>query len=209
MQTDTYLIFLLTTAVVVFSPGAAAIAVAAQGAANGFRRALFCALGVACANALYFALSATGVASLIVASNFLFSIIKWVGVAYLIYLGLGAIFSVSGGIRVGKGARQAKLSGLFRRGFVVEISNPKALLYFTAIVPQFLVPTAPILPQILLMGITTLAMDMVSYGCYAYLGERLTSGSIKDWVVRLINRLAGGALIFAGVKMAGVTAGEG
>lgn len=205
MPLDTYLIFLMTTAVVVFSPGAASVTVATQGATNGGRRALCGVVGIASANAVFFALSATGIASLILASHLAFSVIKWVGVAYLVWLGLTALLSRGGAIRIREGKGRSSLSVLFVQGFVVEFANPKALLYFAAILPQFLEPEAAILPQILIMGGTTFLIDLTSYSAYAFLGDRLTRGGLKDWVVNLINKCAGAALLYAGFRMASVT----
>ncbi|EAV46305.1 Lysine exporter protein (LYSE/YGGA) [Stappia aggregata IAM 12614] len=205
MQFDTYLIFLVTTAVVVFSPGAAAVAVASQGAANGGRRAFGGVLGIASANAVYFALSATGIASLIIASNMVFSAIKWAGVGYLVWLGLTALFTPAGAIRVKRGGRQSSLKALFAQGFVIEFANPKALLYFAAILPQFLNIDSAILPQILIMGLTTFLIDLTSYTAYAFLGDLLTQGGVKNWVVNLVNKCAGAALLYAGFRMAGVS----
>lgn len=206
MDIHTYLIFTLTTGIVILSPGATAILAASQGAGNGLQRSVWGILGVTCATALYFALSATGIASLIVASNTLFQIIKWVGVAYLIYLGCTAIFSKSGGLVV-KATRAARSrTSLYGQGLLVEFSNPKALIFFSAILPQFIDTSAPITPQFLTMGVTSFALQMLIYGGYAYMGDRLTQGEIKAWTVTLINKLAGGALIFAGLKMASVTA---
>ena len=132
MESATFLLFLITTIVVVFSPGPAAITIAAQGSGNGLKNAIFGVLGVAFANVVYFTLSATGIASLVIASQFVFSIIKWVGVVYLIYLGLSAIFSKSGGLIIEPGKKDKRLA-LFSKGFIVEFANPKALLYFAAI----------------------------------------------------------------------------
>lgn len=203
MELGIYLVFMLTTAVVILTPGPAAIAIAAQGAGNGHRRATFGVFGVAAANAVYFLLSATGIAALLIASSFIFGMIKWVGVAYLLYLGLSAIFSKTGGIQFATGKVQSALS-LFGKGFVVEFANPKALLYFAAILPQFLDVSKPIMPQILIMGGTTVVLDLISYSLYAYAGDRLTSGGVKEWIVRLVNRVAGGALLLAGARMASV-----
>jgi len=203
MELETYLIFMFTTVVVILTPGPAAIAIAAQGAGNGHKRAIFGVFGVAAANAVYFILSATGIASLLIASSFIFGVIKWVGVTYLVYLGLSAIFSKTGGIRFSTAKLQSAWS-LFGKGFVVEFANPKALLYFAAILPQFLDVSKPIMPQILIMGGTTVVLDLISYSLYAYAGDRLTSGSVKEWIVRLVNRVAGGALLLAGVRMASV-----
>ncbi len=202
MTTEIYLLFLITTLVVVFSPGPAAIVVAEQGAGHGAKSAFFGTLGIASANVVYFLLSATGIASLLLASNLVFSAIKWLGVAYLVYLGLSAIFSKSGGLVVRKDASQAFSAKLFFiKGFVVEISNPKALLYFTALLPQFLNTSQPLALQLLIMGLTTLMLDLLSYNLYGLLGDRLARSALKQWVVNLINRTAGGFLIFAGLKM--------
>lgn len=205
MPIDTFILFLFTTAAVVFSPGAAAITVASQGAANGGRRALAGGCGVAFANAVYFVLSATGIAALIIASNLVFLIIKWVGVAYLLWLGINAIFSRSGVININVEKRQTHLGKLFSQGFIVELANPKALLYFAAILPQFVDPELPILPQLLIMGLVTVVMDLISYSAYGFLGDRIARGGLKGWAVNLINKAAGGALIYVGVKMAGVS----
>ncbi|MEM6411657.1 MAG: LysE family translocator [Pseudomonadota bacterium] len=200
MDAQTFLIFAMTTFVVVFSPGPAAITAAAQGAGNGLWRAMLGVFGIAMANAVYFALSATGIASLIIASNVLFSIIKWVGVAYLVYLGVGAITSRGGGLVVTKG-QASKGAALFLKGFAVEFANPKALLYFAAILPQFIDTSRAILPQILIMGGVTLAIDFVVYGLYARFGEMIASSGVKKGVVSWINRTAGSALLFAAFKM--------
>lgn len=113
MPIDTFINFLVTTAVVVFSPGAAAIAVASQGATNGGRRVLAGVCGIALAKVVYFVLSGTGIAALIIASNLIFSIIKWVGVAYLLWLGLNAMFSRLGLINVNVGKQQKHCGKLF------------------------------------------------------------------------------------------------
>ena len=158
------------------------------------------------ATATYFVLSAMGLAALIVASNLLFQIIKWVGVGYLVYLGLAAIFRKSGGISVAQSGMVRSKKKLFSQGFVVEFANPKGLLYFAAILPQFLDTNAPIAPQMIIMGLTGTTMQLVIYSIYANLGDRLANGGVHAWIVDVLNKTAGAALIFAGAKMAGVTA---
>ena len=93
---------------------------------------------------------------------------------------------------------------LFTTGFVVEFANPKALLYFAAILPQFIDPTRDILPQILIMGLVTLMIDLIVYAVYARLGHALATSGAKPWIVKSVNRVAGSALLFAAFKMARV-----
>lgn len=206
MSLDTYLIFAIASLITVLTPGAATIAIASQGASNGTAKALAGVCGIAGANAIYFVLSATGIASLILASHMVFLVIKWVGVAYLAWLGLNALFRSSLAVSIDKKGSNASRKALFLQGAVIEFANPKALLYFAAIVPQFLDLQAPILPQFLIMGVTTLILDLIVCSFYAHLGSRLASGSVKGWVATLANKAAGGALLFAAFRMIGVSA---
>lgn len=204
MELGTFIIFAITTLVVVFTPGPAAIAVTAQGAANGVRRAQFGIAGVASANAIYFALSAVGIAAAIIASDWLFAVIKWTGVAYLTYLGLSALLSKAGALSVAQVEPQARTI-LFAKGFVVEFANPKALLYFAAVLPQFLTVSAPIAPQILIMGLATVILDFAIYSVYAALGQTIARSGVKPWVIKSLNRVAGAALLIAAFRIARVS----
>ncbi len=205
MSLEVYIVFLLATIVVVFSPGPAAITVASQGASNGAKKSLFGVFGVASANVVYFFLSATGIASLIIASNTLFAIIKWVGVLYLLYLGFNALLSKNSVIKVDAQSSQTKLKKMFLQGFIVELANPKALLYFSALIPQFLDVSQSIYEQLLIMGITCFVIDCIAYGLYGFFGDRISKGAVKTWMVNLINKATGGFFIFIGLRMASTT----
>lgn len=203
--TELLILFTLTTFLVVLAPGPAAIAVAAESARSGYSRGTPVILGVACANALYFALSATGISALILASSTLFAIIKWAGVVFLLWLGLQAIFARSGGFVISQDGKAAhSKSRSFLRGFIIEMANPKALLYFAALLPQFIDPNQPVLPQFILFGLLTFLIDFVVYSGYGALGAKTASTGLKPVVTRWINRAAGGLLIFAGLSMARV-----
>jgi homoserine/homoserine lactone efflux protein len=205
MSWDTYLIFVVTTAVVCLTPGPAAILIVAQGISNGYRRSYWAIAGIALANAIYFALSATGVAALIVASGALFSVIKWVGVAYLFWLGISAMRSKSSALTVTGDATHA-VSGIraFWQAVVVELSNPKALLYFVALLPQFVDPAAPVALQMLVFGVTCIGLDLVAYSLYAWLGSKTQRFTANEKFVKNSNRASGGLLMVAGVMMATV-----
>ena len=202
MDPGLYSIFLVTTVMLILVPGPAAITVATQGANHSSRKAFLGVLGVAGADVIFFALSATGIASLILASSLLFSAIKWVGVIYLLYLGAVAFFSESGAIRIRKDANQGGHARLFYQGLIVQLANPKALMYFSALLPQFVDPGEPILFQMLLMGASCLLADLVVYSLFSLMGDRLAKQKMQAWVVRLINRAAGVTLITTGIRMA-------
>ena len=121
---------------------------------------------------------------------------------YLIYLGMTAIFSQSGAIHVNHSNRIERPLKLFFQGLIVELANPKALLYFSALLPQFINVNHSLTTQLLIMGATCLAVDLVSYSVYSFFGKSIAKASIKSWVLNLINKTTGLALIFTGLKMA-------
>ncbi|MFN2099032.1 LysE family translocator [Altererythrobacter sp. MF3-039] len=205
MELSTFILFAATTFVVVLTPGPAAIAAAAQASSNGVTRTQAAVGGIASANAMFFVLSATGISATIIASETIFTTIKWFGVAYLIYLGLSAIFSRSGGLQIEPGEPRS-VASLFGKGFLVEAANPKALLYFAAILPQFLDTAAPIAPQMAIMGLTTLFFDWAIYSCYTVLGAQIARHGVRPSSIRALNSLAGGALLYSAFRVAKVAA---
>ncbi|MCU7834095.1 MAG: LysE family translocator [gamma proteobacterium symbiont of Taylorina sp.] len=202
MDIELYLIFLVSTVMLILVPGPAAITVAAQGASYSPNKSFLGVLGVASADVIFFALSATGIASLILTSNLLFSLIKWFGVVYLLYLGVTALFSKSGAIKINKKIVKSSHTKLFSQGLVVQLANPKALMYFSALLPQFVDPDEPILFQMFLMGFSCLLADILVYSLFSHMGARLAKQKMKSWVINLINKTAGVTLIATGIKMA-------
>ncbi|MDO6746082.1 LysE family translocator [Gilvimarinus sp. 1_MG-2023] len=208
MEISLYSIFLVTTVMLILVPGPAAITVAAQGASYSSRQACWGVLGVASADVLFFALSATGIASLLLASNFMFSVIKWFGVVYLLYLGISALFSQSGVIKLSVERKESSRKKIFSQGLVVQLANPKALMYFTALLPQFIDPSKPVLFQILLMGASCLLADIIVYSVFGRLGDRIAKQKLKSWVITFINKATGVTLISTGIRMASLEYGK-
>lgn len=202
MNVELYIFFLVTTVMLILVPGPAAITVATQGASHHTKITFITILGVATADALFFILSATGIASLIVASSFVFSIIKWFGVAYLLFLGASAIFSKAGAIKIA--AKNTEISPVkaFTQGLIVQLANPKALLYFSALLPQFVDPNEPVVFQMLIMGLTCILADLLVYSLFGRMGEQLAKKQVKPWIINIINKVAGITLITTGIKMA-------
>lgn len=203
MHLKIWLIFVATTGLVCFTPGVAALLVIAQGISHGMRRSYWAIAGIALANAIYFALSATGLSALIVASHEVFAAVKWAGVAYLVYLGLRALLNRPSALTLRSGD-VAALSGprAFVQGLMVELANPKALLFFLALLPQFVDVHRPIWLQMLIFGLTTFLLDLCSYTFYAWLGAK-SQGIVADrrWA-GVAGRAAGVVLIAAGVLTA-------
>ncbi len=205
MSWESYLVFVAVTGAICLTPGPAALLVVAQGISNGWRRSYWSIAGIAVANSVYFALSATGVAALIVASSALFSAIKWCGVAYLFYLGISAVRSRSSAVTISQDPKQA-VRGMraFWQAFAVELSNPKALLYFVALLPQFIDPLNPVGVQVLVLGVSCVVLDIGAYSIYAWLGSRTQRLSVNRSFVKAGNRTSGGLLMLAAMLMATV-----
>ena len=139
MTFQLWLLFVATEAVLSLTPGPAVLYVLSQAIRRGPAKSIWASGGILAANAFYFALSATSLGAVIVASYKLFFLIKWAGAAYLVYLGLCSFFGKSSVMSLpeaGAGSRSGL--HLLRDGFFLQGANPKALLFFTAILPQFI-----------------------------------------------------------------------
>lgn len=203
LSLDSLMIFMVTTVVVVLSPGPAVIAVTTEAASNGFHRAVWVILGIAVANVIFFILSATGIAALLLSSHFIFLVVKWVGVTYLLYLGIKVMFSPSASLALsGQKRKNAHGHKMFLRGFVLEIANPKALLYFSALLPQFIDTKSAIVPQMVAFCLITFILDLACYSLYAYAGSRTRVLSASPTAIKVVNRISGGMLMVVGVRMA-------
>lgn len=180
MDWTVWLMFAVTEATLSATPGPAVLFVVSQGLRGGASGALFAALGILAANALYFAISGTGVGALLAGSMGVFTWVKWAGAAYLCYLGAAALLEprpAEAGRSVTAGA-EASTRVLSLRGFVLQLSNPKALLFFVAILPQFIDPQRAIALQIAVLGVTSIGLEflvLLGYGTAAARAARLAA----------------------------------
>lgn len=203
MLVESFVVFFLTTMVIVLSPGPAVLIVVSIAVSNALKQASWTILGIMMADMTYFVLSATGIVTLILASPVLFSVIKWAGVAYLIYLGVKAFFNTQLGTKVETRREISKgFISFFARGYFLEISNPKALLYFSALLPQFVDISQPLVPQLVLLGAAVGILDMCCYGLYAYLGSATSAMQFSSRTKAILKKMGGAFLVMAGIKMA-------
>lgn len=171
------------------TPGPAVMYVLATALRNGTRRAVPAILGILSVNALYFAVSATAVGALL-ASSTLFPYIKWGGVAYVVYLGVRALLASP---HTTEEVRPT--SHIYRDGFLTQLSNPKTVVYFAALVPRFVDASQPIVPQMLIMGSTSLCLEFcVLLGYAAAAGQGLKFARDPRFNV-WTNRVSGAMLI--------------
>ncbi|WP_448653744.1 LysE family transporter [Pseudomonas fluorescens] len=174
MALDTWLAFFLASWIISLSPGAGAIASMSSGLQYGFLRGYWNAIGLQLGLAMQIAVVAGGLGAILAASSNAFYAIKWFGVAYLVYLAikqwraLPMDMSEDAAIRpIGK-----PLAMMFR-GFLVNASNPKALVFMLAVLPQFVDPHAPLLTQYLILGATMISVDMIVMAGYTGLASKV------------------------------------
>ena len=159
--------------------------------------------GILSANAAYFVLSATSLGAVIVASYKLFFLIKWLGAAYLVYLGIGNFLGKSSVMSLPEaGADSPSGVRILRDGFFLQGANPKALLFFTAILPQFIDTRYNVAFQILVLGISSIVVEFAILFTYGQLAGRVLATARSPRFEKVTNRIAGSLLIGAGIGLA-------
>jgi homoserine/homoserine lactone efflux protein len=199
MSPELYLAYLIACVVIIIVPGPTVTLIIANSLSHGTRAGLLNVAGTQFGIALMIALVGFGLASLIEAMGWWFGIVRLLGAAYLIWLGIKLIRTTGAFGEARKTPRPR--GGFFLQGFLVAVSNPKTLVFFGAFIPQFIDPARPYAEQILIMGATAIVVAVISDGLYAVLmggaGRRITRRQIK-W----LSRVSGGVLIGGGVWLA-------
>jgi len=173
----------------------------------GFRSAIATMAGCMSALLAMMSLSALGLGAVLQASPALFSVLRWAGAGYLVYLGIKSWrATVPRELPDASSVTDAapRSGSLYRRGFMVASSNPKAILFAAAFLPQFIHPHSPKLPQFAILLATFAVMESSWYGVYAGSGRRLASYLRRAAVMKAFNRITGG--IFVGFAAAMATA---
>ena len=186
--------FVLMTTVLVLIPGPVVTLVVSTGATKGVRPALVTVAGTSTGNAALVTAIAFGLNWVLGHALFLFEVLRWVGAAYLIWLGIKAWRTA--------GARELAVPGNhvhFWRGFVVAFSNPKGIAFFTAFLPQFVDPTLPAPHQLVLMCVVSVAIGAASDSCWAILSGMGRAWFVKPARAKLLARASGVTLIGGGL----------
>jgi homoserine/homoserine lactone efflux protein len=202
MALEVWLAFVGAAILIALSPGAGAIQSMATGLKHGVLRGYWNILGMEIGLMLQLTLVAIGVGAAVASSITAFHVIKWIGVLYLVYLAVRQWRSVTTDLRtrIGAAVDGGRLS-LAARGFLVNATNPKSLVFFLAVLPQFVVPTAPLLPQYLAVGATMVAVDLVVMGLYTGLAARLVERLHTPRQQTVLNRIFSGLFGTAAVVL--------
>lgn len=204
MALSTWLAFFAAAWAISFSPGPGAICSMASGLKYGFRHGLWTIVGLQAGIICQLFIVAVGVGALLATSELAFTVVKWAGAAYLVYLGIRQFQTDAAPVAVearphtdGHPIRDQLL-----RGYLVNISNPKGTMFLLAVVPQFLDLNRPLALQYVLIGATLSLTDVVAMSCYTSLASRILGLLRRPGHIRWLNRSFGSLFILAGTVLA-------
>lgn len=203
MTLSTWFTFMLAAWAISISPGAGAVCAMSCGLKYGFRKAFWNTLGLIMGIMLQILVVSLGLGALLATSELAFSLVKWLGVAYLIYLGIRQIRGPTGPIADDPvSPHDASARTLFTRGFLINASNPKGTVFLLAVVPQFLNPGAPMAGQYGVIAATLAFTDLVVMSLYALLAARVLTLLRSPRHIVWMNRTFGSMFVLAGVALA-------
>lgn len=202
MTLDQLLLFVPAAILVAASPGANNLLALANAARNGFRPAFLALTGRFAAFSIMIALVVVGLGAVLERSETVFQIVKWIGVVYLAWLGLRLWLGDAPEHGPASVVARGDAHRLARREFVVAMTNPKAMLLFTAFLPPFVDATAPAWPQLTTLGAAYMAIELGTAAGYALAGSLLGAAKLDRRRARLVDRISGGMMLGAAGMMA-------
>lgn len=197
MTVETWLAFVAASAVLLVIPGPTILLVVSYALGRGWKVAAPVATGVALGDLTAMTLSMLGVGALLAGSATLFTLLKWIGAAYLVWLGVklwraGAKLDTTARTDAGGAAR------MLGHAWLVTTLNPKSIVFFVAFLPQFLDPARPFWPQMAIFEATFVTLAFANAFGYAILASRARRLASSERAIRAVNRAGGAALIAAG-----------
>ena len=202
MTIETYLLYLAALAVFFATPpDTSQLLIIANSARHGLKKSGWTIAGDLTANVLQMSAAAFGIAAVIAASATAFQAVKWLGVAYLAWIGLRLIFSRPRDSEAAAADAGSPMR-LFRQGFITSSANPFAVMFFAALFPQFIDTTTPTLPQLAILGGTYLLVDGILLLAWGWLAER-AAARIRTHALDLVNRICGSLMLGAALFLAG------
>ena len=197
MSVETWAAFAIASAVLVAIPGPTVMLVLSYALSRGRRVAVSTALGVALGDLLAITACLLGLGALVAASATAFTALKWIGAAYLVYLGIKLIRAPAAGL---PGPGEAR--GTFRHAALVTALNPKGIAFFVAFVPQFIDPGRPVLPQAAIIVATFVAIGGLNALLYALAADALRARIARPRVLSALQKAGGATLIGMGALLA-------
>ncbi len=203
MDFQIWLTFVATSIALLLVPGPTVLLVLSYAISHGKKVALATVAGVALGDLIAMSASLAGLGTLILASATLFSVLKWAGAIYLVYLGV-KLFRSAATASLGEVYRSTEIhtSRVLGHAVAVTALNPKSIVFFIAFVPQFIVVEHVLIPQFLILIATFVGLAAVNALIYALLADRLRSKIARPAILAWFARVGGGALVAMGVATA-------
>jgi homoserine/homoserine lactone efflux protein len=206
MELQVWLAYFLASWAIALSPGSGAVLSMTHGLAYGVQKTSATIAGLQLGLAVILLVAGVGVGALLLASATAFTVVKFAGAAYLIWLGLKQWCS-SVGASVAPGEALPAQSGVppardrFAMGFFTNVTNPKGIVFMVAVLPQFIDPARTLWLQLLVLLVTTIAVDLVVMHGYAFLASRMQRWLATARARRAQNRVFGGVLMAMGASL--------
>jgi homoserine/homoserine lactone efflux protein len=201
MSLGLWLAFVAAAAVIAITPGPGSILVLATGLRYRYSVVFRALLGLELALLVHLGIVALGLGALLAASSTAFLAMKVIGAVYLVWLGIQKWRATVEPVDTSQLHVTANKQ-LFRQGLLVNLTNPKAVIFIAALVPQFINANAPQLPQYLIIAATMVGVDVAIMTAYALLAGRFRNWFQNTQMLRLQNRVFGGMFVSAGALLA-------
>ena len=203
MLLSTWLAFFAASWAISISPGAGAVAAMSAGLNHGFRRSFFTIMGLILGIWTQVIVVGAGLGALVAASSTAFSVVKWLGVAYLIWLGISQWRAPARPlVAQADGAVLVSRRSMVLRAWMINAVNPKGTVFLLAVVPQFMMLSQPLLPQYLIIAATLGFTDLVVMTGYSALAARVLGALKSPTHIRALNRTFGSFFVMAGTMLA-------
>lgn len=206
MSLETWIAYAVATEILLIIPGPTVLLVVGYAITRGRGPALWAVVGSCLAITCAFGITFAGLGAVLAASASAFTVMKWAGAAYLVYLGIqmwrtkaDTLMKVEAGEARGGKTRQRST---FLHGFITTMLNPKVVVFLVAFVPQFMNPAASALPQAVLMTATFVVLAFLSDGAYAVFASRARQSFMSERTIKWVQRTGGSLLIGAGLLTA-------
>ncbi|GKX64372.1 homoserine/homoserine lactone efflux protein [Pragia fontium] len=200
MTIEWWLTYLVTTIILSLSPGSGAINTMSTGITYGFRGTIPAIAGLQVGLAAHIVLVGIGLGTLLSSSVLAFDILKWLGAAYLIWLGIQQ-WRVAGALDLNAVSKALPSSGRFKRAVLVNLTNPKSIVFLAALFPQFILPHQPQAIQYLILGTTSIVVDIIVMIGYATLASSIAKWIRQPHQMKLLNRIFGSMFIMVGALL--------
>jgi homoserine/homoserine lactone efflux protein len=209
MSIEHWLVYVSVVFLIIVTPGPAASLCLSHGVLYGRVRTLMTVLGLVASSLTLIALSSLGLGAILATSGTLFAVVKYAGAAYLIYLGIAIWRSPVPEVAASASSPAAPavptpLRRLFATGYLVGVSNPKDLLFFGALFPQFIQTGLAVEQQLAILSATWLAVAFTVMSLYAALGSKFAAKVQRRGARVVLNKLTGGVFVVAGAALAWV-----